>query len=147
MACNISNIFDSKKLLLRAYQKKRNEEVKKHEKQWEEQNRWGKKIKEREVGKVNVDTTILSQLNQKVTLSEDLNNLKKLLKQSYKNRRHGDIIRDIELQKQYKPILKPVRELVERSKLNRKLIVPKQLLKPIEPPSKPPLELLEDIEP
>ncbi len=51
------------------------------------------------------------------------------MKQSYKNQRHGDIFRDIELQKQYKPIVKPLQELVEVSKH-------KQPLKPIEPPPK-----------
>ncbi len=52
----------------------------------------------------------------------------------------GDILRDIELQKQYKPIVKLLQELAE---VNRKI---KQPLKPIDPPPKPPLELLDDIE-
>ncbi len=83
----------------------------------------------------------MPQLNQKIVLAEKSENLKKLLKEAYKNHQCGDIFRDIELQRQYKPILKPLQELVE---VNRKI---KQPLKPIEPPPKPPLELLEDIEP
>ncbi len=59
------------------------------------------------------------------------------LKQAYKNHQHGDILSHIELQKPYKPIIKPLQELVE---VNRKI---KQSLKLIKPPPKPLLELLE----
>ncbi len=51
MAYNISNIFDSKKILLQAYQKEGNEEIKKCEKQWTEQKRWGKKLKKEKLEK------------------------------------------------------------------------------------------------
>ncbi len=77
-----------------------------------------KKVKERAVEKINVDSTILPQLNQKIVLAEKSENLKKLLKQAYKNHQRGDILRDIELKKQYKPIIKPLQELVE---VNRKI--------------------------
>ncbi len=39
MTYNIPNIFDPKKILLRAYQKERNEELKDCEKQWKEKRR------------------------------------------------------------------------------------------------------------
>ncbi len=71
MAYNIANIFD-KKILLQAYQKEKNELQKKGKKQWKEQKRWGKKVKERAVEKINIDTTILPQLNQKIVLAEKL---------------------------------------------------------------------------
>ncbi len=141
MTYNIANIFNPKKILLQAYQKEKNELQKKNEKRWKEQKGWEKKIKDRAIEKINVDTTVLPQLNQKIVLAENLENSKKLLKQTYKNQHHGDILRDIELQKQYKPIIKPLQELVVA---NRKKI--KQPLKPIEPSPKPPLELLDDIE-
>ncbi len=82
----------------------------------------------------------MPQLNQKIVVAENLENSKKLLKQAYKNLQHGDRLRDVKLQKQYKPIIKPLQELVE---VNRKI---KRPLKPIEPPPKQPLELLSDIE-
>ncbi len=97
MTYNIPNSFNPKKILLQAYQKEKNEEQKKVEKWWKEQKGWKERLKERVIKKINVDTTILSQLNQKIALSEDLENLKKLMKQSYKNQQHGDILRDIVL--------------------------------------------------
>ncbi len=74
MAYNIANIFEPKKILLQAYQKEKNELQKKGEKWWKEQKRWEKRVKERAVEKIHVDTTILPQLNQKIVLAEKSEN-------------------------------------------------------------------------
>ncbi len=65
--------------MLQAYQKEKNELQKKGEKRWKEPKRWEKRIRERATEKINVDTTILPQLNQKIVLEKKIGKFKKVI--------------------------------------------------------------------
>ncbi len=84
------------------------------------------------------------QLDKEISISKDVAESRKLLKQEYEKQKYGEIFREIEREEQYKPIVKPLQDLVAKTMSYQEPM--KAIKEPLEPPPKAPEELLKAIE-
>ncbi len=84
------------------------------------------------------------QLDKKISISKDVAKSRKLLKQEHEKQKYGEIYREIEREEQYKPLVKPLQDLVVKTTSYQESM--KVIKEPLEPPPKPPEELLKAIE-
>ncbi len=127
----------SRKKLIEAY----NEEGKKEQSKWLKKQR---KREEEQTDKTCIDPKLSLQFDKKISIAKDVAESRKLLKQEYEKQKYGEIYREIEREKQCKPIVKSLQDLVAKTMSYQESM--KAIKEPLEPPPKPPEEHLKAIE-
>ncbi len=125
--------MDDRKLLIQAYDKIIKEERLKREKHQMAQERLEKEARERRLGKINVDPSILKQLDVEIAAGKTATNAKMLLKATVEKQASADIFNQNVQEQRLKPITKPLQALVDAVKLSPALNAKTESLKTIEP--------------
>ncbi len=108
MKCYIPKVLDSRKKLIEAYY----EEGKKEHAKWLRKQR---KQEKEQTDKACIDPKLSLQLDKKISISKDVAESRKILKQEYEKQKYGEIYREIEREEQYKPIVEPLQDLVAKT--------------------------------